>query len=58
MSSKRHKRRRSCESKVAYDTPGSAHGAILRMNARRYLGPMRVYRCKFCKRYHIGHKFK
>lgn len=56
MSSKRRLRRKSCSGKRAYDS--SAEGMTAMMNLKRNTGDtswFNVYRCRFCKRYHIGH---
>ncbi len=53
MSSKRHLRRRSCESKVKHEDEVSArkHAHYLtRRNGIQYM----PYRCKFCTGWHAG----
>jgi hypothetical protein len=51
MSSKRHLRRRSCESKRAYPTQQAAWGGLKRTAGSGLL----LYRCRWCGQYHVGH---
>lgn len=47
-------RRIQCEGKEAYDSRAFAEKVAKRRNQRdRRLS---VYRCKFCRKYHMGHK--
>ena len=62
MASKRRLRKKSCGGKVGYE---SAHAGYLAMIAlyrkdAKHLGfeKMNVYKCRFCKKYHIGHRKK
>lgn len=57
MSSKRARRRKSCEGKKAHETEASAHGAVLalRKQGHQYVNS---YRCAFCGKFHIGHQPK
>ena len=57
MASKRAFRRRSCEGKRAWADPESAHVAC-RFACRRLGERMHVYHCKFCGKYHMGHRRK
>lgn len=56
MASKRAVRRRSCEGKVRH---ASHTDAIIALSVMKRAGKCqsdaRVYRCKFCGGYHIGH---
>lgn len=53
MASKRHQRRRSCENKLAHTDPNKALGIAKFMTAR-HKTTYRVYKCKFCGRWHVG----
>lgn len=57
MSSKRHIRRRGCEGKQRHTTHGRAAAHIRSLRASHNYRPewLQVYRCKFCKGYHVGH---
>jgi len=53
MSSKRRIRRRACETKVRHLT----HAAAMKhLRSLRSPDPLNVYRCAFCKGFHVGHK--
>jgi hypothetical protein len=54
MASKRGKRRKSCGQKKRYETREEAL-AVWRSLQRRETHPMRVYPCRFCRGYHVGH---
>lgn len=57
VSSKRRIRRKSCAGKVRHDDAATARKALfLTVQGDRVHQPMNVYRCKFCKGYHIGHR--
>ena len=51
MSSKRRLRRRQCERKVGHST--LEHAVIAIKNTERFK-LLRAYKCKFCKKWHIG----
>ena len=55
MASKRHQRRKSCEGKIQYPDE-SAAAEIAKRLTRRDSTRMSWYRCKFCKKWHIGHR--
>lgn len=55
MASKRRVRRKSCTGKIGHETAGVAVAAMKSVQRRRWYGPMNVYRCRFCSKYHIGH---
>jgi hypothetical protein len=54
MASKRKERRDSCQGKRRYETRQEALDATrhIRCSAAR---PMRVYPCRWCRGYHVGH---
>ena len=54
MASKRHQRRRSCESKVAYATKDEATRAAAGLRKSFFGGSWSAYRCEWCGRYHVG----
>ena len=54
MASKRHQRRRSCESKVGHDTKEAALRAAAGLRKSFFGGSWSVYRCEWCGRYHVG----
>ncbi len=57
MSSKRHVRRRSCESKRGFHTHGGALHALRRMEGQDLTDHnLNVYECGFCRQYHVGHR--
>jgi len=57
MASKRHVRRKSCTGKIKYESKEDA--VIKTIIIKRKTGEkLNAYKCKFCKRYHIGHKPK
>jgi hypothetical protein len=53
MASKRNIRNRSCVGKRRYTEQHEAHQAVF--YHRKKGNFMRVYKCKFCMGYHIGH---
>lgn len=53
MSSKRQIRRKQCEGKIRHTTQVGAYIAL--KNTPRDGKRMNVYRCKFCRGWHIGH---
>lgn len=56
MASKRAIRRKQCDGKVRHADAAAAMLARATLNRRKgYQGTMNVYRCAFCKGYHIGH---
>ena len=54
MASKRRKRMKSCTGKVQHTKDG-AFEARRRNKIGGGIGQMNVYKCHFCKAYHIGH---
>ncbi len=56
MASKRKQRRKVCGTKVKYPTVESAKRVVFFLakkdSSNNYLN---VYKCPFCKAYHIGH---
>jgi hypothetical protein len=53
VASKRHIRRRSCESKKKFDTKELAHAFLSYLRAtKKYTGD--VYACKHCGGFHVG----
>lgn len=49
----------SCSRKIKYRSNTSASGAIIRMVERGMDRPgfkLRAYYCRYCKRWHVGHK--
>lgn len=57
MSSKRRLRRKSCEGKQQHDdkTKAIAHKMRLIEDGLAVRGELWVYRCEFCKKWHVGH---
>jgi hypothetical protein len=57
MSSKRRVRRKQCAAKVRHATAESASIALVKLRRRPDFngGRLGVYRCRFCKGYHVGH---
>ncbi len=54
MASKRHLRRKSCEGKMAFnDFFSAARHAVYR--AHQSGDYLLAYRCRFCRKFHIGH---
>jgi hypothetical protein len=55
MASKRHARRKQCTGKKRHDTSDAAY-AHRRWIARTQetYGRLVVYKCSFCKKYHVG----
>lgn len=51
MASKRRLRRKSCLGKAAHSTRDGSLIQLWRSRARGLL----VYRCNFCKQFHVGH---
>jgi hypothetical protein len=60
MSSKRRIRRKCCEGKKRYDSKEEAGKDlyILVKTTSTTFKEMNIYRCRFCHKYHIGHKPK
>lgn len=56
MASKRRIRRKSCTSKVRYETEQDAKNSAMVATARRK-EVILPYRCRFCGGYHTGHAF-
>ncbi len=57
MASKRKLRRQSCEGKIRYVSAHDGMGVIASMRRNGQIHtPMDVYRCTFCKGFHIGHR--
>jgi len=55
LASKRRIRKKACDGKVKYKTVKDAQSA--RINMKRFKGEnLTVYKCKFCRNYHVGHK--
>jgi hypothetical protein len=53
VASKRHVRKKACpSSKMGHDSPEAAQAMIERFPAEPDL---KVYRCQFCNRWHVGH---
>lgn len=56
MASKRRIRNRECTSKEKYESSSEGLTAIYHVKRRTGdTSKFNVYRCKFCKKYHIGH---
>ena len=56
MSSKRALRRKACDGKVRHADAAAAMLARAGLNRNKgYQGTMNIYRCRFCRGYHIGH---
>jgi hypothetical protein len=55
MASKRHLRRKTCESKTKYDDKESARQGA-RWSWKKFKTYLVPYRCDFCGGYHLGHK--
>ncbi len=58
MASKRRLRRKSCDGKVRHADAAGGLAHIGRLARSGSGGSMNVYRCQFCKGYHIGHRSK
>jgi len=59
MSSKRHLRRKACDGKVRHKTQQDAIYQIISLRKdNQNVKLLKPYRCKFCKKFHIGHKRK
>lgn len=54
MASKRRQRRSACSGKLRYATHDEAEQAR-GLAQRRDPWPIRAYRCRYCRGYHIGH---
>jgi hypothetical protein len=54
MASKRHVRYLSCGDKMAYTSESAAKEAARQLGrkGKAWLSP---YRCRFCRRWHVGH---
>lgn len=57
MASKRHIRRKQCESKRRFPDHDSANSAmrLLIFSGKKNGGYLHVYKCCFCRGYHFGH---
>lgn len=53
MASKRRQRRKSCEGKKRFTLKEAKAAAYIQL--KKYGNRLHVYKCKFCKAYHIGH---
>lgn len=59
MSSKRKKRRRSCESKIRHKDENAAYAALRNtVKGDVFYVHLSAYRCKFCGGWHIGRMSK
>lgn len=58
MSSKRAKRRRSCEGKRSYSNQTEAVAVIIRMKKDKVYFDNRLhsYKCPFCGQFHLGRR--
>ena len=54
MSSKRAIRRKACEGKIKHNSRNDAWAARRKLPFDE--SPMNIYKCKFCKKWHIGHR--
>jgi hypothetical protein len=54
MASKRRLRRKSCDGKIKYATQKDANIGLSKYYMK-LKSPMRAYKCKFCKKFHLGH---
>jgi hypothetical protein len=54
MASRRRLRRRSCGEKASYASEDEAREAV-RQLGRKGGTWLRQYRCRFCRRWHLGH---
>lgn len=54
MASKRNVRKKRCTGKKRYVNRPDAWGA-LRALGRKGMRGMQIYKCSFCKKWHIGH---
>ena len=55
MSTKRLKRKKACEGKQRHATREEALGHSSRLKHLAEEKNIRVYRCPFCKGWHVGH---
>ena len=57
VSSKRRLRRKACQGKVRHPSRALAELQQYELiRARRVRGPLNVYRCLFCKGFHVGRR--
>lgn len=56
MSSRRAIRRRKCGRKQKHDTLETALQAAVRLHRAKGGEWLQAYRCRFCKKWHIGHR--
>lgn len=56
MSSKRRIRKKSCEGKQRFDTANDAQTSAFHLRVNGHI--FNYYKCKFCKKYHFGHRPK
>lgn len=54
MTSKRIKRKKSCTGKIKYETKEAAEEVAGKNRLKFYPMKQHVYKCSFCRRYHIG----
>lgn len=55
MSSKRRIRKNSCDGKQRHDNSKSAYAHLSKLRVKDGAYGMNVYKCQFCKGYHVGH---
>lgn len=56
MSSKRHIKRKECFGKIAHpDREAAVEAAISLDRAHATYKNMHAYKCRFCKKWHVGH---
>ena len=55
MASKRRIRRKSCDGKKPYKTRDDAIVGLIILKKKSFDENIRVYKCKFCKNFHLGH---
>lgn len=60
MSSKRRLRRKACDGKQRHESAAEGLQHIRELRRKdavqgQHHGRINVYRCKFCKGYHVGH---
>ena len=51
---RRQFKKRSCLCKTRYKSHGEAHTKLMALT--KYVPGCRIYKCKFCRGWHIGHK--
>lgn len=55
MASKRHQRRKVCGNKVQHKTRDEAWFHMKRLQVNKGCKNLGIYKCKFCKQWHVGH---